>query len=111
MSAIFFGPRKWLYTTFSTGIFYLKFKFGDHRVSLPIDGRIGWNYRIINKHGTFEFFHEMTPYLSANDKWAMIPCPADYNKYDLCPDGHLATRMGLSAVRLAYITLLEFQVE
>ena len=108
-----FGPRKWIYTTSSTGTFYLKFKYGHHSVTLSIDGKTGWNHGIINKHGTFEYFHKGMHYLLANENWAMMSCLGDYSEKGLCPGagGHLATPMGLPAVISACIDLSDYQGE
>lgn len=107
-----FGPRRVLYTTAVEGTFYLKFRYHQHEVTLPIDGREAWVYGLQNKYGTFEFDHDDMKYLDGFERWKMLKdFPGDYSRQGLCPNDLQNTPMGIDAARIACEILSEYQGE
>ncbi|CAN6246124.1 unnamed protein product [Urochloa humidicola] len=108
-----FGPGRVLYTTAERGTFYLKYTYRNHEVTLPIDGRLGWDFGIQNKFGTFEFAHGCkNMYLDLYDNWKMLQgFPGDYSVKGISPNGLESTPMGITAARYACEILSEYKGE
>ncbi|KAG0531526.1 hypothetical protein BDA96_04G030000 [Sorghum bicolor] len=109
------GPDMVIFTTAMFGTFYSTITFEDHSVTLPIDGREGWNYRFENEHGCFEYYHlsHDCPYLANERNWSMLRgCLPDYSEKGLCPTGnHVDVEMGIPAARRACKTLSTYKGE
>ncbi|KAM3240218.1 hypothetical protein ACQJBY_053736 [Aegilops geniculata] len=98
------GEDCFLSTTAVEGTFYLTLEYYDaeddenYRVTVPIDGREGWTYGIINDHGRFEYHHACMRYMTEENEM-MLDFPGDYA--NLSPDGHTKMQLGVPSIQWA----------
>jgi len=107
------GPKKVIYSTAKAGTHFIRVTYededGSHEFSLVVDGREGWNYDWINKHGVFEYNNSSSNPYVIDGATTHVDFESSYTKEGLCPHGHGLTLLGPPTVRVACKILSDYR--